>query len=47
MTETTRTCESCHEKPATTHSTNPDWSGYDLCAECAAEYDKRARIHQD
>ena len=27
--------------PATTHSTNPDWCGYELCEECAAEYDGR------
>lgn len=37
-------CESCHERPATTHSTNPDWRGYELCAECAAEYDKRPPV---
>jgi hypothetical protein len=24
---------------ATTRSTNPDWSGYDLCDECAEYYD--------
>jgi hypothetical protein len=29
------------EVPATTRSVNPDWSGYDLCDECAAEYDAR------
>ena len=38
-------CESClvagEHTPATTHSKNPDWSGYDLCEECAAEYDRR------
>lgn len=38
-------CESCLvagiHTPATTHSRNPDYSGYDLCAECAAEYDSR------
>ena len=38
-------CESCDaagiKREATTHSTNPDWSGYDLCTECAAEYDRR------
>ncbi|MCL6560534.1 MAG: hypothetical protein K6U74_17410 [Firmicutes bacterium] len=32
-------CESCGEKPATGRSRNPDWSGYDLCDECIAEYD--------
>jgi hypothetical protein len=30
--------------PATTHSTNPDWSKLDLCEECAAEYDARPPI---
>lgn len=30
--------------PATTRSTNPDWSGYQLCAECAAEYDSRPPV---
>lgn len=43
MTE--KLCESCLQTgiqtPATTHSVNPDWSGYDLCEECAAEYDSR------
>jgi len=38
-------CESCLvggiEREATTHSKNPDWSGYELCEECAAEYDSR------
>ncbi len=38
-------CESCLEnsehKPATTKSVNPEFSGYALCAECAAEYDSR------
>ena len=42
-------CESCaatgeHGVPATTHSTNPDWSGYNLCQECANEYDSRVPI---
>lgn len=40
-------CESCLENgthtPATTHSKNPDYIGYDLCGSCAAEYDSRAR----
>ena len=44
----TTACESCAvagvDRPATTHSTNPDWSGYDLCDECAAEYDQRPPI---
>jgi hypothetical protein len=30
------------ETPATTHSRNPDYYGYELCEECAAEYDSRA-----
>lgn len=30
--------------PATTHSTNPNWSGYDLCEECAREYDNRLPV---
>lgn len=38
-------CESCLEAgihtPATTHSTNPDFAGYRLCAACAEEYDSR------
>ena len=38
----TSECQSCLESgihtPATTHSTNPDYAGYDLCEECAAEY---------
>ena len=39
-------CESCavagrEVAAATTHSVNPDFSGYNLCAECAAEYDGR------
>jgi len=43
-------CESCaatgeHGVPATTHSTNPDWSGYNLCQQCANEYDGRAPIN--
>ncbi|MBU1173314.1 MAG: hypothetical protein KKD44_27420 [Proteobacteria bacterium] len=39
-------CESCNEKPATTHSKNPDWCGYELCGECADEYDNRAPLGQ-
>lgn len=39
-----KTCESCNEHYATTRSTNPDWSGYNLCAECAAEYDARPPV---
>ncbi len=42
-------CESCAENgestPATTRSTNPEWSGYELCAECAAEYNQRAPVN--
>jgi len=42
-------CDSCRETgihtPATGHSTNPDWSGYDLCDECRAEYDSRPYEH--
>jgi len=33
-----------HGVPATTKSGNPDWSGYDLCDECADEYNSRERI---
>jgi len=40
-------CASCDaaglDTEATTTSALPDWSGYDLCAECAAEYDARPR----
>ena len=38
-------CESCATTDphtsvaATTHSLNTDWSGYQLCDECAAHYD--------
>lgn len=39
------TCESCavdgRTVPATTRSINPEYSGYVLCEECAAEYDSR------
>ena len=42
---TTILCDSCLESgarvPATGRSTHPDWSGYDLCDECIAEYDGR------
>lgn len=42
-------CDSCLEAgihtPATTHSTNPEWSGYDLCEECAEEYNQRPPIN--
>jgi hypothetical protein len=38
-------CESCEEgaimRLATTKSRNPEFGGYALCAECAAEYDSR------
>lgn len=41
-------CESClvagEHVPATTRSANPDWSGYALCEECAAEYNQRAPL---
>ena len=43
--QTTNECESCLENgehvPATGHCKNPDYSGYNLCDECAAEYDSR------
>lgn len=46
MTKNTE-CESClvagEHTPATTYSINPEFSGYDLCAECAAEYDGRMK----
>jgi hypothetical protein len=36
-------CDSCRDTDdhtsATARSINPDWSGYDLCGECAAKYD--------
>ncbi len=39
-------CPSCAvagiHTPATTRSNNPDFAGYELCEECAAEYDSRA-----
>lgn len=42
---TIHVCESCQvggsKVEATTHSVNPEFSGYDLCEECAAEYDSR------
>jgi len=42
-------CESCAvtgiKTPATGHSNNPEWSGYDLCDECIAEYDSRQPIN--
>ena len=38
-------CEACQaggiETPAIGNSKNPDWSGYELCEECIAEYDSR------
>ena len=41
-------CESCLMvgigTPATTHSINLDWSGYNLCDECAEEYNNRESI---
>ena len=39
--EKTLYCESCGVKPATGQCKNPDFSGYYLCDECAAEYDSR------
>ena len=40
-------CESClvagEHTPATTHSINPKFSGYALCAQCADEYDSRMK----
>jgi len=43
-------CESCAEDGfdnlATTRSTNPDWAGYDLCDDCAADYDERRPIYE-
>lgn len=45
MTKKEIICESCvvagEKVPATTRSVHPDYSGYDLCDECAGEYDKR------
>lgn len=39
-------CPSCltagQHRPATTRSANAEWAGYELCEECAAEYDSRA-----
>ena len=44
-------CESCLEAgihtEATTHSQNPDFSGYDLCEECAKHYDSREPIYAE
>jgi len=40
-------CESCAVasiwRPATTYSENPEFSEYNLCYECAAEYDSRIK----
>ena len=46
MNATADECESCAASgqygiPATTRSANPDYAGYNLCAECAAEYNSR------
>ena len=42
-------CESCRVigewTEATTKSSNPDWSGYNLCEECAAEYNQRPPVN--
>ena len=44
-------CESCavngERVPAVGHSINPDWSGYNLCASCIAEYDSRPPVNTD
>jgi len=41
-------CESCAEggieTEATTYSSNPEWSGYELCEECAGEYNSRPPV---
>jgi len=41
-------CASCAaaglDTDATTTSAHPDWAGYDLCLECAAEYDARPPV---
>ena len=43
-------CDSClesgQETEATTKSVNPDFSGYDLCDDCAAEYDSRVKAEE-
>ena len=43
-----QSCESCaatgRERPATTRTINPDYSRYELCAECAEEYDERHKL---
>ena len=36
-----------HGVPATTRSTNPDFNGYNLCAECAEEYNGREPITEN
>ncbi len=41
MKRTELRCESCNENPVTGHCKNPDFAGYDLCAECIAQYDSR------
>ena len=30
--------------PATGHSSNPEWAGYNLCDKCLAEYNNRQPI---
>ena len=44
-------CWSCEmggiKTPATGHSTNPDWSSYDLCDECQEYYNNEEPIAQD
>lgn len=39
-----KNCDHCEEKPATTKSTNPSYSGYDLCGDCARELDRREDV---
>lgn len=38
-------CDACLDKkihkPATTKSTHPDFSGYELCQDCAGELNRR------
>lgn len=42
-------CESCavagEHVAANTTSTNPEWSGYNLCEECAQEYNGRPPVN--
>lgn len=40
-------CDACAQDgghvPATGHSSNPQWSGYELCDECIEHYDAEPR----